>query len=613
LKRFYFLIVICILFILAFEGSRLYFVLYHLKAFDEGFFMSFLRSAWHGFSMDLSATAYCVLPLFLLLMVEYIIKKPLSVKWYQFIIGFELILIALISIVDAELYLHWGNRFNNQILVYASHPKEMLLSAGSANWFKSISMGFGLGIIFFGIYKSLIKAIIRPMAYSWQYAVVTLFCMGLNFIALRGGIGVSTMSPSRAIYDQKSINNAAALNAFWNTLYYCFNDANTLYGDGFKVASSEIAKQYLDSACTAWPDTLRICNVKQPNILIIVLESFTASASQLYTGHNRLTPNLDAYAKQHLAFMNCYASGDRTDKGIVAINSGYPAQPLSSIIIFPDKVAKLNSLSKHLKGIGYSTAFVYGGDADFASMKSYCVMQGFQHIFDKRAFASDELNSKWGAHDGVMFSKTLKVINGLSKPFYTLGLTLSSHEPFDVPYTSKVLRKGTDQYAFKNAIEYTDYELGLFLKACEQASWYDSTLIVLVADHGHDIGVPNVEFFGKEKFHIPLVIGGGALNPQYKGKALEQYVSQTILPGLLLQAMHQSVKGFEWQTTATDPNGFAQFHYNNGFGRICQSGFLSYYNENHTYGFKGDSSKLQASVRQGVLYQQALIDDFIQK
>lgn len=613
MKRFYYLFVICAFFILAFEASRLYFVLYHLSAFDEGFFMSFLRSAWHGFSMDLSATAYCLLPLFLLFIAEYILKKPLSIKWYQFIIGFELAFIALLTIIDAELYLHWGNRFNNQVLVYISHPKEMLLSAGSANWFKSILMGIALGFSYWIIFKLLIKTIQRPLAYSWQYTVVTVFCMGLNFIALRGGIGVSTMSPSRAIYDQKSINNAAALNAFWNALYYCFNDANTLYGDGFKYASDLLAKQYLDSACSSRSDSLCISNVAKPNILVIVLESFTASASQLYTGHNRLTPNLDAYAKQHLGFMNCYASGDRTDKGLVAINSGYPAQPLSSIIIFPDKVAKLNSLSKQLQGIGYSTAFIYGGDADFASMKSYCVMQGFKTVIDKKDFASDELNSKWGAHDGVMFSKTLKVINGLPKPFYTLGLTLSSHEPFDVPYTSKSLQKGTDQYAFKNAIEYTDYELGLFLKACEQASWYDSTLIVLVADHGHDIGVPNVEFFGKEKFHIPMVIGGGALNPIYKGKSHLQIVSQTILPSLLLKSMHQSVKGFEWQTTATDPNGFAQFHYNNGFGRISQSGFLSYYNDNHTFGYKGDSSQLHAIVRQGVLYQQALIDDFMQK
>ena len=110
-----------------------------------------------------------------------------------------------------------------------------------------------------------------------------------------------------------------------------------------------------------------------------------------------------------------------------------------------------------------------------------------------------------------------------------------------------------------------------------------------------------------------MVIGGGALNPIYKGKSHLQIVSQTILPSLLLKSMHQSVKGFEWQTTATDPNGFAQFHYNNGFGRISQSGFLSYYNDNHTFGYKGDSSQLHAIVRQGVLYQQALIDDFMQK
>ena len=598
---------------LGFELSRLYFMLYHIGSFESGFALVFIRSVWHGFSMDLSATAYCMAPFILLLLFEHVIKKPLSIRWYQSILICELTLVFLITMIDAELYLHWGNRFNNQILVYTSHPKEMLLSAGSANWIKSLGMGAILLAAFTVLYKQIIKILKRPLAYSWQHAIVCVLCLMLNAIAIRGGLGVSTMSPSRAIYDTKSINNASALNAFWNALYYCFNDANTLYGNSFKLISSEQAAALTHKTCLAYSDTLTFCNYTKPNVLIIVLESFTASASAWFSGHNQLTPNLDAYGQSNLAFKQCYASGDRTDKGLVAINSGYPAQPLSSIIVFPDKVNQLNGLSKDLKQHGYSSAFIYGGDADFASMKSYCVMQGFNQIIDKTAFSKTDLNSKWGAHDGHLFDKTLQTIRTMPRPFYTMALTLSSHEPFDVPYTSKTLDKKSNEYAYKNALAYADFELGQFLKACENTSWYDSTLIVLVADHGHDIGVPNLEFFGKEKFHIPMVIGGGALQSAYRGKSIDAIVSQTIIPSLLLNAMHLPHKSYHWQTAIADPNGFAQFHYNNGFGLLNQKGFLSYYNENNTFAYKGDSTQLKDFVYKGRVFQQALIDDFIQK
>jgi hypothetical protein len=38
-----------------------------------------------------------------------------------------------------------------------------------------------------------------------------------------------------------------------------------------------------------------------------------------------------------MLFTNVYASGNRSDKGMVAILSGYPAQPTNSIIKIPKK------------------------------------------------------------------------------------------------------------------------------------------------------------------------------------------------------------------------------------------------------------------------------------
>jgi hypothetical protein len=136
---------------------------------------------------------------------------------------------------------------------------------------------------------------------------------------------------------------------------------------------------------------------------------------------------------------------------------------------------------------------------------------------------------------------------------------------------------------------------------------------VLVADHGHDIGLENTFFFGREKYHIPLIIAGGALKDAYKGKQVQNVVSQTIIPYLLLQGFNLSIKGFEWQTGVNDVNGFAQYHYNNGFGRVTNHSECVSDNLMPSYYFKGQNKDSLILRHDGKVFQQILIDDFLKK
>ena len=574
--------------------------------------MVFLKTAFKGFRLDLSASAYCLMPIFILIILEHVFRKQ-SNKWVlRSVLIFEFILIFAIGISDPELYGQWGNKFNNQVLVYISHPKEMALSAGSANWGKTILFVLFLLPFFVFILRRMFKVLEVKMSYSWQYALVCFLSIGLNFVFLRGGIGVATISQASAIYDQQQINNAAAINSFWNALYYIVNNTRALYGNDYAVLDKEEAKKQFELQIANAVDSFKLTNASNPNVIIVVLESFTVYASQYFTGANNCTPNMDRLAGENLSFMNCYASGDRTEKGLVAINSGYPAQPLSSLIVFPDKVNALPGLGKVLKQKGYSNTFVYGGDAEFASMKSYFLMQGFGQVIDRKDFDQISLNSKWGAHDAEMYAKSLESINANKGPFYTMVLSLSSHEPFDVPYSSKDLKKDA-WYRFKNSIRYADQSLGDFIANCKKQVWYSNTLIVVVADHGHDIGLTDVHYFGKEKFQIPMFVLGGALKPELKGQKINQVVSQTIIPSLILQSMNLPTNGFRWQSGVLDSNGFAQYHYNNGFGRVSSKSQFIYDNNGMSYAFWGVKSEAAKIKNQGRIFQQVLIDDFLKK
>jgi phosphoglycerol transferase MdoB-like AlkP superfamily enzyme len=612
LKRLIQFLKLYLLFLAAFEAIRLYFIFYHYKLYTESPFMVFLQTAFKGFRLDLSASAYCLMPIFLVLFIESIFRKK-SNKWIlRILLIFEFSLIFAIGISDPELYAQWGNKFNNQVLVYISHPKEMALSAGSANWGKTmLFVAFLIPFFCFTLRKAF-KILEEKIDFSWQYGLVTILTMGVNFVFLRGGLGVATISQASAIYAPKQIYNATAINSFWNALYYIVNDTRTLYGEEYIVIDQAEAEKLFATQFDKTEGVLELTNVAKPNVLIVVLESFTAFASQYYSAANYCTPNMDRLSAENLSFMKCYASGDRTEKGILAINSAYPAQPVSSLIVFPDKVNALPGLGKVLKGKGYYNTFVYGGDAEFASMKSYFLMQGFDKVVDKKDFDPASLNSKWGAHDAEMYSKTIESINAVKQPFYTMALSLSSHEPFDVPYTAKDLKKD-DWYRFKNSIQYADESLGDFIANCQKQAWYANTLIIVVADHGHDIGVENLHYFGKEKYQIPLLVLGGALKEELKGKKIENVVSQTIIPSLILQSMHLPFNDFAWQTNALDSNGFAQYHYNNGFGRVTNQSEFIYDNNGMSSDFKGLKTEAVKIKNQGRVFQQVLIDDFLKK
>ena len=606
-----------ILFLLIFQCSRLYFICYNLSLFHQGFVVAFFKTAAHGFWLDLSAIAYCLAPFLIIDLFKNITKKN-APKWLvKTILSLQFILVFLLTISDAELFLQWGNKFNSQVLVYVTHPIEMALSARAVNFVKTIFYGLILCILLFILFNFIFKIIIQQtLELKLKNSVLVLLFMGLNFVMLRCGLGVTAISQSSAIFSDKSIDNAASINSLWNAVYYIFTNTENIYGHKLNYLSDveahcSIKNQILMES----RDTLSLTNVAKPNVIIIMLESFTANASKYFSGNNYCTPNLDNIAKENLSFMQCYASGDRTEKGLVSVLSGYPAQPSSSIIVFPDKMAKLPSISKSLKAEAYTNLFVYGGDCNFASMKSYLLVQKFDEIVDKKDFETNQLNSKWGAHDGFLFDKALASINKIKTPFFSTIMTLSSHEPFEVPFQATNLKKD-EWYGFKNSIQYADRMLFEFLEKCKRMPWYKNTVILLVADHGHDIGLKDVQYFGKEKYHIPMIITGGALKKELKGTQINTVVSQTIIPELLLSSMNikMEVSEFYWQTTLTHGVPFAQYHFNNGFGRVWQNGSLIFDNDSKKQiSYFGDSAKRNDYLFDGKGFQQSLIKDFLQK
>ena len=544
-----------------------------------------LATFWYGLRLDASAAAYvCLLPFLLLMLGSWWPRLPLRglLGGYSAAVG---LLLALLMTADLELYRAWGFRLDDTPLQYLNSPQEMAASAGSAPLGLLLLALLALGGGGWLLYRSVVGRLASLPAWfgRGRAALAGLLYLALLVVPLRGGTQQIPINQSDVYFSRTAFANHAALNAPWNLMsalvlrreehppqpFMPDSTARRLVAGLYPLATGRPAPA--DS-------TTNILAEARPNVLFIILESFTSKFVGCVGGEKGVTPVLDSLARTGVLFDNIYAAGDRSQKGLVSLLSGYPNQPTTSIIKFPRKTEQLPHLCRSLAAAGYRSHYYYGGELAFANMKSYLQTAGYEHLTERADFAQADQNSKWGAHDGVLFDRILADLRQQPTPFFVTAFTLSSHEPFDVPM--KTYFTGADEMSrFRNSVYYTDQELGRFLRAARRAPWYAHTLLVLVADHGH-AQPGNSANQSPAKFRIPLLLAGGALRPEARGRVVHAIASQTDVAATLLRQLHLPATRYVWSRDllAPHPRSFAYYCFNNGFGTVSPLGTLAFDN-----------------------------------
>lgn len=514
-----------------------------------------------GFALDLAFTCY-MLGLFLL----YDMVLPFA--WIKFrAISFWILsfLIVFLSFVDRYLFDVWSSKFNQDALHFMQHPKEAMASTGHLPVLSILALSLTISGVLYLVFKKILghlelKILTLP---KWIGIFLIAALVGLG---ARQSLSVSPIGPSAAYYSKNPANNNASLNSAWNFIYQCFMP--TEYVDlekyNFFNASNHQDKAeeyYLKSDTT--PFTFK----GKPNVVLVVLESFNAYLSKHYGGVLDHTPFLDSLSKTGISFTNCYAGSNRTDKALACINSGYPGTPWNSILSQPEKAVKLPQLSTLFRQKGYNNTFVYGGDLSFASMETYLQAGSFDRLLDIDHFKSlSQINqSKWGIHDEVVFN--VQAHETKKEPFFEEILSLSSHEPFDVPYLST---QTDEKYGpFYNSVQYTDSCLRAYFSAVQSKKWFNNTVFIFVSDHGRDIGVDRENPSDSIRYKIPILMWGKPL----KGRVLtlDEVTSQTDLANTmaLLFDLERTQKTFPFSRNLFY-NRDAFFFTNGGWGLMNQ-------------------------------------------
>ncbi|MBC7446455.1 MAG: LTA synthase family protein [Hymenobacteraceae bacterium] len=594
-----------------------------------------VRAFGYGLRLDASLAAYFALPAAVgLALGRRLPPGRLGARLLgAYTLGL-LLVSALVVVVDAELYGHWGFRIDTTLLQYLNTPREMAASAATAPLGGLVLLYAALVGAGWWSYRRLSASFGPRPAHAaarmtraspdshLRAAQIRVFFVALGWAAglvlpLRGGWQQIPVNQSDVYFSSRPFANHAAVNAGWNLLYFALRgdpDQNP-YEYLPDSAARRLVAAVPDSLPQELPDSLRILRMRRPNVLIVILESFTGKVVGSLGAARGATPQLDSAAAAGLLFTHIYAAGNRSEKGLVAILSGYPSQPTTSLTKVPRKAEHLPHLARRLRGAGYRRAtYWYGGELAFANMKAYLLNGGYDRLFEKRDFPARLYDEKWGVRDADLLPRLADSLRRQPQPWVSTVFTLSSHEPYDVPGPAAIV--GTDEASrFRNAVHYTDRAVGRLLAGlrADRALW-DSTLVVLVADHGHLLPGYTSESDPKS-FRIPLVVTGGALRPTWRGRRIARIGSQTDLLATLLAQLGLPTADLQpWSRDLLRPRATpaAFYIFNDGFGLMTSAGNVSFDNVGRRV-ISRDAGVSDAQLRRGQALMQESFADFLRR
>lgn len=587
---------------------------------------------WHGLPLDLSMAGYLsVIPGFLSIAVVWL-KRDLVKPIMNIYFIIASLFITCSFLLNASLYPYWKYPLDSTPLFYFfTSPADAIASVSIWQVILSIVI---LIVLTIGVWFTLRMRGEKRQQYSrygygyeglgrgkrnrfddfdrhrGRTSLVLLLLTGLLFLPIRGGITVSTMNTGQAYYSQNAYLNHSAVNPLFSLLESITHQEDFASQYRF-MKDKEADKIFATMTSTSDENTYPLLNEATfkkgtPDILIVIMESFASDIMPSMGSYKDVAVCLDSIAQQSILFTRFYANSFRTDRGMVSILSGYPAQPTTSIMRYPRKTSQLPSIARNLaKYKNYKTTYYYGGDADFCNMRSYLVSQGYQHIISDANFPIEDKLSKWGVPDHIVAARMMEDIKAQQnekRPMLRILQTSSSHEPFEVPYHRLKDKR-------LNAFAYTDSVMGAIVREYRKQPRWKNTLIVFVPDHvgGYK---ENLNDHDRSRYQIPLILAGGAISrPMKVGIIGSQHDIAATLLGQLGVEHREFTFSKNMMSDATPK--FAFFAVNDAFGIVSEENSLIY--DNRAKRIVYDKGEKGFNLKRGQAYLQKLYDDLAKK
>ena len=587
----------------------------------DGLWSNMLPVIGHGLTLDFSMAGYLtVIPALLLIASIWIrneVVRPVLNGYFWIAAAF----MSLCFVLNIGLYPYWGFPLDSTPLFYFfTSPADAFASTSLWVDFLGIAAIVVCTIVFWFVLRMPNDKKRRYSDYRNSYrsridhhrmrtCAIMVVLTALLFLPIRGGVTVSTTNTGKVYFSQNNYLNHAAVNPMFS-LMESFAHEEDFAKQYRYMDEKEAAKIFATMVSQSDEDTYPLLTETaangNPDILIVIMESFASDLLPSMGTQKDVAVELDSIAQQGILFTRFYANSFRTDRGLVSILSGYPAQPIHSIMRYPAKSANLPSIARTLsKERNYATTYYYGGDVDFANQRSYLVSQGYQRIISDSDFPIEDKLSKWGVPDHIVANRLLDDLKKEQHggPHLRIFQTSTSHEPFEVPYHRLKDKR-------LNAFAYTDSVVGSLMRQYSRLPRWKNTLVILVPDH---VGAykEHLDNFDRSRYQIPLILTGGAIARPMKIKLIgsQQDIAATLLGQLHIK--HDDFLFSKNMLSSATPK-FAFFTVPDAFGVVSEENSLIYDNVSRKAVYnKGDRPGY--NIKRGQAYLQKLYDDISKK
>lgn len=564
----------------------------------------------HGLLLDIPVTGYLIaLPLLAAIASVWIARRirlrSVATAYYVVVA----LCASVMFVADLSLYPFWKFKLDATIFYYTDSPKDALASVSAGYVALRLAVIAAYGALLLWVLRAVTPRQLEPMAGLKGKAAATLLMIGAAAplaVSIRGGLGESTANIGKVYFSEDEYLNHAAINPCFSMLA-SISKAEDYAAEFDYFGENERARLFDGLYAPTETDTVRLLNTERPNVVVILMESFGGQFVEAVSGRKDIAPNYNRLAREGVIFTNCYSNSFRTDRGTVSALSGYPSFPTQSVMKLPMKSRTLPCLAASLNARGYRSSFIYGGDINFTNMQSYLRTGGYGSITSDVDFSADERkDNPWGANDDVTFARLERMIASQGRgPWHICFLTLSSHEPFEVPY------KRLDE-KIPNAFAYTDHCLGQFVERLRKSPAWRNLLIVCLPDHGFQY--PS-DITHEQHHHNSMLWIGGAVRQH---RVVSTLMNQSDMPATLLGQLRIPHKEYTFSRDvfSTDYKyPFAFFTFKEGFGFADSTGHTVYgiisdkINEDSARNSKPSEAETAVRVNRGKAILQSIYDD----
>ncbi|WP_169305098.1 LTA synthase family protein [Pedobacter cryotolerans] len=468
----------------------------------------------------------------------FFIKKNNRLLILWIFAGFAVISIA-IALANIKITALLGRPFNYRWLYYS----DFLMSSDSS---RAISNNIDKNSLLAYLMMILTAIPLVWLIYQLLYKrpVITVAFLMLTFTA------VCLAKTNLAIDDGKKENPVI----YFVSSLFQENGLSDSYNNNINL--DQFTKKNVNVLEPQYASAFKKSDIK--NVIVFVLESTAAEYITPYNSRYKSTPFLDSIKQSAVLFDAAYAHAPATNKSLVSLLcSSYPYLSYKSITAeMPD--IKWPSISSELKKSGYRTSFFNSGDNRFQGADNFLKHRDIDEIRDFRQNNCDAPifsdpqhpnENLEGISDACLPTAFFDWIKkDQSTPFFSMMWTYQTHYPYYS--TGKRISFNTNnelKERYLNALHDADRTLRQLVEGLKTRNLMNSTLIVLLGDHGEAFGqhgqTSHAGGIFEENLHIPLIF----INPQlFNGEHIPKIAGISDVAPTIFSILKKPIPN-EWQ------------------------------------------------------------------